>query len=111
MKIVAINSSFSGTKTRRALDTLSFPEDVEFELIELSQLNISFADGRDYREYTDDTTTLVSKILDADGIIIGTPVYQASIPGSLKNLFDLLPIDISCLRGREIINYPFHDPL
>ena len=29
----------------------------------------------------------------ADAIIIGTPVFQASIPGTLKNIFDLLPVN------------------
>jgi FMN reductase len=31
--------------------------------------------------------------MEADGYIIGTPTFQASIPGTLKNLFDLLPMD------------------
>ena len=29
--------------------------------------------------------------MEADAIIIGTPVFQASIPATLKNIFDLLP--------------------
>lgn len=29
----------------------------------------------------------------ADAIIIGTPIFQASIPATLKNIFDLLPIN------------------
>ena len=29
--------------------------------------------------------------MDADAIIIGTPIFQASIPAALKNVFDLLP--------------------
>src|SRR5699024_10255049 len=33
------------------------------------------------------------KILDADALVLGSPVYNASIPGSLKNVLDLLPID------------------
>src|SRR5699024_9709710 len=30
-------------------------------------------------------------IMEADIVIIGTPVFQASIPAVLKNVFDLLP--------------------
>lgn len=29
--------------------------------------------------------------MEADAIIIGTPIFQASIPATLKNIFDLLP--------------------
>lgn len=29
--------------------------------------------------------------MDSDVIFIGTPIFQASIPASLKNIFDLLP--------------------
>ncbi|MDB5006471.1 MAG: reductase [Mucilaginibacter sp.] len=32
--------------------------------------------------------------MSADAYIIGTPTFQASIPGTLKNIFDLLPIDV-----------------
>src|SRR5690606_8112796 len=31
------------------------------------------------------------EIMEADAVIIGTPVFQASIPATLKNIFDLLP--------------------
>lgn len=34
---------------------------------------------------------VIKKILKADAIIIGTPTFQASIPATLKNIFDLLP--------------------
>ncbi|HEY2421940.1 MAG TPA: NADPH-dependent FMN reductase, partial [Neobacillus sp.] len=28
-----------------------------------------------------------------DAIILGTPIFQASIPATLKNIFDLLPVN------------------
>lgn len=31
--------------------------------------------------------------MEADAIIIGTPIFQASIPATLKNIFDLLPVN------------------
>lgn len=31
--------------------------------------------------------------MDADAIIIGTPIFQASIPATLKNIFDILPVN------------------
>ena len=30
--------------------------------------------------------------MDADALIIGTPIFQASLPATLKNIFDLLPV-------------------
>jgi len=31
--------------------------------------------------------------MEADALIIGTPIFQASIPATLKNIFDLLPVN------------------
>ena len=36
---------------------------------------------------------MVQKILDADALVLASPIYNASIPGALKNVLDLLPID------------------
>lgn len=47
--------------------------------------------GRNFLEYTGDTGEVCQKIMAADAILIGTPIFQASIPGTLKNVFDLLP--------------------
>lgn len=100
MNIIGINASLSGSKTGRALEAVSFNESVDYHLINLKDMDMSFADGRDYREYTNDNKTLVQSLIDADGILIGTPIYQASIPGVLKNLFDLLPPN--ALQGKTV---------
>ena len=60
-------------------------------LIDLADYDVQFSDGRDYREYEGDTKFVAETIMDADAIIIGTPIFQASIPATLKNIFDLLP--------------------
>lgn len=99
MKIVGINASLSGTKTARALDIIKFNE-AEYRLVNLIDLKMSFADGRDYREYDNDNKEIIQALIDADGILIGTPIYQASIPGVLKNLFDLLPPN--ALQGKTV---------
>lgn len=65
--------------------------DVETMLIDLSEYDVQFSDGRNYLEYEGDTGFVTRTIMDADAIIIGTPVFQASIPATLKNIFDLLP--------------------
>lgn len=98
MKIIGISGSIVGSKTRIAVENVlnrinEQHEDIEVELIDLKKYELVFSDGRDYRDYTDDTKIVLEKIMEADGYIIGTPTFQASIPGTLKNLFDLLPMD------------------
>lgn len=65
----------------------------EITLIDLAEYDVQFSDGRDYREYEGDTGYVARTVMEADAIIIGTPIFQASIPATLKNLFDLLPIN------------------
>lgn len=98
MKILGIPGSVAGTKTLNAvatvLDHIQEADDkTETELLNLSQYAIVFADGRDYRDYDSDTQVIIDKIMSADGFVIGTPTYQGSIPGVLKNIFDLLPVN------------------
>lgn len=63
------------------------------EFIDLAQNNLEFSDGRNYFEYDGDTKYVTETMMAADALVIGTPVFQASIPGTLKNIFDLLPVD------------------
>ena len=96
MKIVGIAGSIVGSKTRIAVEQVlnkmkvQHPN-IEVEFINLGDYQLAFCDGRDYKDYTGDTKNVIEKILSADGYIIGTPIFQASIPGTLKNLLDLLP--------------------
>lgn len=98
MKIVGLSGSLVGTKTRTAMDytikelTKKYPEH-EVTLIDLADYDVQFSDGRNYREYEGDTKHVATTIMEADAIIIGTPIFQASIPGTLKNIFDLLPVN------------------
>lgn len=96
MKIVGLSGSRVGSKTRTAMDyTIKAMEEkypnVETTLIDLAQYNVEFSDGRNYLEYEGDTKYVAQMLMEADAIIIGTPVFQASIPATLKNIFDLLP--------------------
>lgn len=69
-----------------------YPE-VHVTLIDLADYEIQFSDGRNYLEYEGDTKYVTQTIMDADALIIGTPIFQASIPATLKNIFDLLPVN------------------
>lgn len=96
MKIVALSGSMVGSKTRIAMNYVvdevrhQYP-DAEIILVDLADYDIQFSDGRDYREYTGDTLYVTETLMDADTIIIGSPIFQASLPAPLKNIFDLLP--------------------
>ena len=98
MKIVGVSGSNVGSKTRTAMDyTLKMARDkysdAEVTLLDLAEYEMAFSDGRNYWEYEGDTQHITETIMAADAIIIGTPVFQASIPATLKNIFDLLPVN------------------
>lgn len=96
MSIVVLSGSTMGSKTRTAMQAVfdliekNYPQE-SVKLIDLADYDLVFSDGRNYRDYTGDTRHVTDTLMDADVIIIGTPVFQASIPGALKNVFDLLP--------------------
>ncbi|WP_085992908.1 NADPH-dependent FMN reductase [Oceanobacillus senegalensis] len=96
MKLVGLSGSIVGSKTRTAMNVVKnvltdkYPE-VDATFIDLAELDFQFSDGRHYLEYEGDTKYVAQSLMEADAIIIGTPIFQASIPATLKNVFDLLP--------------------
>ncbi|WP_438347468.1 NADPH-dependent FMN reductase [Paenibacillus sp. FA6] len=98
MKIVGLSGSIVGSKTRTAMNytlasiTEKYPN-AKVTLIDLADYDVQFSDGRSYLEYEGDTGFVTQAIMEADAIIIGTPIFQASIPATLKNIFDLLPVN------------------
>jgi len=105
MKIVALSGSIIGTKTKTAIlktvEIISkkYPEH-EVTLIDLAKYTMQFSDGRNYFEYEGDTKYVAETIMAADAIVIGTQTFQASIPATLKNIFDLLPV--SAFRDKVV---------
>ncbi|WP_040205979.1 NADPH-dependent FMN reductase [Neobacillus jeddahensis] len=98
MKLVGISGALIGRKTSKVVHEVlqaakTFDPDLQTELLDLSEFEVEFVKGTPLSYYNDDTNKVVSAILSADFLVIGTPVYQASITGVLKNLFDHLPID------------------
>lgn len=97
MKITVLRGTAFGSKTKIAATYLlselkeKHPGH-ETALLDLADYNIEFSDGRHYLDYRDDTAKVIRRLMDSDVIFLITPIYQASIPGSLKNLFDLLPL-------------------
>src|SRR5690625_241457 len=98
MKIVALAGSIVGSNTKIAMKKTveifleNYPQH-EIELLDLANYTLQFSDGRNYFDYEGDTKYVAETIMEADAIIIGTPTFQASIPGTLKNIFDLLPVN------------------
>lgn len=98
MKIVGLSGSIMGSNTRTVMNYYEQAitgtyEDIEFQLIDLAEYEIQFSDGRHYMTYEGDTDFVIKSLMNADAIIIGTPIFQASIPAALKNIFELLPSD------------------
>lgn len=98
MKIVVIAGSIVGMTTKTAMEKVvevfqaQFPEH-ETTLLDLASYDMQFSDGRNYIDYEGDTREVAQQVMEADAIVIGTPIFQSSIPGTLKNVFDLLPVN------------------
>src|SRR5699024_12349309 len=90
MNIVILSGSVAGSKTRTAMEYVkasfnkNHPEH-NTELLDLADFDIQFSDGRNFLDYGGDTGHLTKTLMEADAIVIGTPIFQASIPGALKN--------------------------
>ncbi|MDY0393487.1 NADPH-dependent FMN reductase [Virgibacillus halophilus] len=96
MKLVGVSGTRAGNKTSQAVyDVLAAAKrldtSIETELIDLKDYDISFADGSPLAYFDDDTWMVADKIMAADCLVFGAPIYQASIPGVLKNLLDHFP--------------------
>ncbi|MEH7333938.1 NAD(P)H-dependent oxidoreductase [Neobacillus drentensis] len=95
MKLLGISGTIIGAKTgilvRRVLEEVKqkHPE-IEVEYLDLMDYEVQFCDGRNPSAYSEDTKTVIQKVTSADFYIFGTPIFQGSIPGPLKNLFDLI---------------------
>ena len=73
---------------------------IHMETINVRDLDIELCDGRDPALYEGDTKKIIDKIVDADALILGTPVYRGSYTGIMKNVFDVIPND--ALVGKPV---------
>lgn len=98
MKLVGLSGSLIGSKTVHSVQAVllaanNVDPSIEIELLDLKDYEVEFVKGTPLSYYNQDTNHVVKTILSADFIVIGTPVYQSSITGALKNVLDHLPID------------------
>ena len=99
MKIVGINGSHrKGKNTAILLKTVldeATALGADTELLELSDFNIKFCLscnkclGKPQCSITDDDIVVIGeKLLEADGILLGSPVYWANVTTLMKNFMD-----------------------
>ena len=99
MKLLGISGTILGAKTSILVQTVlnevkqKYPE-VEVELLDLRNYNLQFCDGRKIEDYNEDTRVAIKKVMEADFYLIGSPVFNCSIPAPLKNLIDLIPPEV-----------------
>ena len=95
MKLLGISGTITGSKTKIVVENVlaevkkKYPE-IEVELLDMKKYDVQFCDGRNPLEYNEDTNKVINLVSSADFYIIGTPIFQASITGVLKNLIDLI---------------------
>jgi FMN reductase len=98
MKLVGISGSLTGSKTSKAVHEVlaaakRLSPALSTELLDLKDYEVEFVTGKPLTYYNSDTWKVVQTVSEADFLVIGTPIYQASITGALKNLFDHLAVD------------------
>lgn len=98
IKVVGVAGELTGWKVTIALHAVleamkKMNPNITTELIEMKEYDVEFVTGQPLSYYNNDTWEVVSTISSADILIFGTPIYQASITGALKNLFDHFPVD------------------
>jgi FAD reductase [NAD(P)H] len=96
MKIAGISGTILGAKTAVLVNSVlqeikKHDSSFDTQLIELKDYNMQFCDGRAIHEYNNDTQKVINAITEADCFLIGTPIFNGSIPAPLKNLFDIVP--------------------
>ncbi len=91
-----IGSSTPPGRLHRALGDAARRADaagVDARVIDLGALRLAPADGRPLDTLGDDTAATVAALTGADALVLATPVYRASLTGTLKNLLDQTPAD------------------
>ena len=96
MKLLGISGTIVGAKSAILVNAVlnkvrNKNPKIESELLDLRNYNMEFSDGRPTDLYNEDTQEVIRKVMEADFFLIGTPVFNGSIPAPLKNVFDLLP--------------------
>jgi FMN reductase len=74
--------------------------DVAVAVIDLGEVRPDVCDGRPEDEYDDRTRAALSEVASAHAVMLASPVYRASMTGTLKNFLDLVPV--ASLQGKPV---------
>lgn len=107
MKIVGINGSPRKDRSRtlqlvRAVLDGAKQEGAQTEIVDICSLDIGFCTGCETCYLTgecihdDDAAALFAKLEEADGIVLGSPVYIDSVTAQLKRWIDRLADAVHC---------------
>lgn len=93
MKILLVDGTIFGKKTDALLQQVKqyiaeYNEELQLEVLSFSKLQHQILDGS---PLNDDMKMMIQKFEEADGYVFASPIFQASIPGVLKNAFDMIP--------------------
>ena len=93
--VIVSGSPSSSSRSDRVLHYLGSL--VEKEGFSVRHFSVKSMDAEDLlfgNFHSPEIKEIISKLQEAKGVIVGTPVYKASYSGVLKALFDILPQDI-----------------
>jgi multimeric flavodoxin WrbA len=107
MKVLGINASPKGSRSQtlglvKAVLEGAQSKGCEIELVDLCKLNIEYCNacgichkkGKCCRK--DDFQALYRKVLDADGLVMGSPNYFMSVTAQMKTLIDRMAYAVHC---------------
>ena len=97
---VVLGSTTPPGRLHRAVEGAIGRADFEADLFDLGAHRIGFADGTPPDDLDDDTQATIAAVDSAKAVIFATPIYRGSMTGSLKNLFDLMPVP--ALQGKVV---------
>ena len=97
---VVLGSTTPPGRLHRAVEGAIERADFEADLFDLGAHTIGFADGTPAEDLGDDTATAIAAVESAGALVVATPIYRGSMTGSLKNLFDLMPVP--ALQGKVV---------
>lgn len=100
--IIVLGSSRSNGETRQIVDYLLSKTDWEF--LDLKPFQITHYDYEHKNKDDEFSKIIIPKLLDAERIIVATPVYWYAMSGIMKVFFDRLTdlITISKSQGRQL---------